>query len=165
MRYFKKAILSQNIFKDRNGKTIAWEVIPGNTGIIALDPATHDQLIEDLSKSVGRRGIVELTDAQYLDVKKNRKNFKPANKLSSLGGPIRVLRNDLAPRKQAVAASPAEDAAKQSLNEVNPDAQPNSALPKGDAALTEAVQPTPKPTRLGRPRKMRFADAPAAVPA
>lgn len=165
MRYFKKALLSQNIFKDRNGKTIAWEIIPGNTGVIALDPQTNGQLIEDLAKSVGRRGIVELTDAQYLDVKKNRKNFKPASKLSSLGGPMRVLRNDLTPRKQAVAAGSAEDAAKQPLNEVKPDAQPNSVLPKGDAALTEAVQPTPKPTRLGRPRKMRFADAPAAVPA
>ena len=164
MRYFKKAILSQNIFKDRNGKTIAWEIIPGNTGIIALDPATHSQLIEDLAASVGRRGIIELTDAQYLDVKKNRKHFKPANKLSSLGGLMRVLRNDLTPRKQAAAVS-AEDAAKQPLSEVKPESQPNSVLPKGDAALTEAVQPTPKPTRLGRPRKMRFAEAPVAVPA
>lgn len=165
MRYFKKAILSQNIFKDRNGKTIAWEIIPGNTGIIALDPATHDQLIEDLAKSVGRRGIVELTDAQYLDVKKNRKNFKPAKRLSSLGGPMRVLRNDLTPRKQVVAAASAESADKQPLSEVKPESQPNSVLPKGDAALAEAVQPNPKPVRLGRPRKMRFAEAPVAVPA
>lgn len=164
MRYFKKAILSQNIFRDRNGKTIAWEIIPGNTGIIALDPATHDQLIEDLAKSVGRRGIVELTDAQYLDVKKNRLNFKPAKKLSSLGGPMRVLRNDLTPKKSAAAVS-AENDAKQQLNEVTPQSQPNTVLPKGDAALSEAVQPTPKPTRLGRPRKMRFAEAPAVVPA
>jgi hypothetical protein len=41
MRYFKKAILSQNIFKDRDGKTIAWEILPGNTGVIALDPLRY----------------------------------------------------------------------------------------------------------------------------
>lgn len=164
MRYFKKAILSQNIFKDRDGKTIAWEILPGNTGVIALDPATKGQLIEDLVKSINRRGITEIDDARYVELKKNRKNFKPATKLSSLGGPMRVLRNDLTPRKQAAAPS-ADAAASNNPSEPKPEAQPNTPLPKGDATLADAVQPTPKPVRLGRPRKQRFADAPEPVAA
>lgn len=154
MRYFKKEILNQNIVRDRHGKAIQWEIINGNTGLIALEETTNAELIQDLHGTIGSRGIVELSADGYSDVKKNRQQHKPPQKLSSFGGPVRVLRNDLTPKKAVVTPAGSDEPSSQS-NE-NP-VQAETKLAGGDQNLADAVVPAKPTPRLGRPRKIQYA--------
>ncbi len=148
-RFFKKALLSQNVFRDRNGAKINWEKLGGNTGVIALEVETQAQLIEDLNKTAVARklGVAEVTEAQYEELKKNRRLRKFAQKLSAFGGPVRVLNRDLKLAKAAPSA--VADAVPQ--NQLPPEPV-NSAQKTADTELANAVVP-PKPRKVGRPRK------------
>lgn len=158
MRYFKKALVSQNQVKTRHGKTIAWEVLPGNTGIIALDETEKAELIEDLDKIVGTRGVVPITEAGYEELKKNRQSYKSAPKLDSYGGPIRVLPPRTGLPKLAGAVSVAEGVKVEISNQVEAavaKALENTKPPGGDATLAASVVPPARTPNLSRRRAPR----------
>jgi hypothetical protein len=155
-RYFKKALLSQNVFKDRNGRPINWEKLGGNTGVIALDEEVPDQalLIEDLKKVAGRLGVSETNELGYQTLKKNRQGRRFAPKLSASGGPVRIVSRDLKLQKRVVAPSVADAAAPPQLSDAPP--QPDTKPEGGDQSLAKAMVPPPR--KVGRPRKAQQTD-------
>ena len=81
LRYFKKELVTQNQIRTRHGKTVNWQLIPGNTGLIILDSETDAELIEDLAAAVGTRGIVEINEPRFNELKKKAGRTEIASKI------------------------------------------------------------------------------------
>lgn len=158
IRYFFKGLVNQNVVLDRAGRSIKWEQLPGKQGVIALDEDTQKELVEDLVGTVGKRGVIEINEHRYGEVKKKSLSAKFARKENAFGGQIKVLQNQLpAPRK-----SPAPSAVAASAPLEPPPA--NTKLPGGDTALAAASVPPAKPQpRLAAARPMRFEGQPVPV--
>ena len=171
LRYFKKELVTQNQIRTRHGKTVNWQLIPGNTGLIILDSETDAELIEDLAAAVGTRGIIEINEPRFNELKKKREEQKLPQKLSNFGGPIRVIPQHLPVKKPAVAQSVVEGIRGEVENQVQKAvaaALQNTPLPGGDTALAATSVPAAKPkANLSRVRRARTASgelAPSAVP-
>lgn len=146
--YFKKELVS-NILK-ANGTPVAFEVLGGNTGVIKLNTETSSPLIAELRKVAGTRGVVEISEAIYESLKKNRP-YSPSVRNSPNGTPqLQVLRRDLGPKKPeaaspVVAAAPAPEPAKPQPKPKN-DA---SVAPEPPAKRPPAKRP---PANIGVPK-------------
>lgn len=140
--YFKKELVS-NILR-ANGTPVAFEVLGGNTGAIKLATETSAPLIADLRAVAGTRGVVEIDEATYEGLKKNRP-YNQSVRNSPNGTPqLQVLRRDLGPKKSpvspAVAAAPAPEPAKP------------QAKPKTDASVTPEPPAKRPPSNVGVPK-------------
>lgn len=125
--YFKKELVS-NLLKS-NGTPVVFEVLGGNTGVLRLNPETSSPLIAELRKVAGTRGVVEIDEATYESLKKNRP-CSPSVRNSPNGTPqLQVLRRDLGPKKQepvspAVAAAAPEPATPNAMPKTDPSVAP-----------------------------------------
>lgn len=166
LRYFLKGLVHQNPVKDRYGRGVPWEALPGNQGVIALDDAQQAELVADLDKVAGTRGfgVVAITENRYQDVKKNSSSRPSVGHDPGAVGPIRIHKTDLPPLRKKSAAPSAVAPAKS-------EAPPAGIAPVAkspDTALAAASVPPGRPQHtLARARPMQFqgqSGAPAAAP-
>ena len=75
--FFLKVILSNAFIV--GGKPVPFEPIPGNEGVIALDPKENNDLITALSNAAANQkgGVVRISEAEYTQ-KKTAAALKPS---------------------------------------------------------------------------------------
>lgn len=73
-KYFRKALVSNPVYI--KGTPVPFEVLAGNSGLIALDDVEHAILCEGLTTLSQQRkaGVVEIPEAEYEDLKKKRRS-------------------------------------------------------------------------------------------
>lgn len=66
-QYFQKESQSSRFIVSSTGKPVQFETLGGNQGVIVLDDAIPEQKViaDALTKSIGARGIVKLTEGEY----------------------------------------------------------------------------------------------------
>lgn len=112
--YFKKEIVSNPIY-DHQGAQIPFEICAGNCGVIALDSENAAQavLIDTLNKTVGRHGVVLITEDKYEELKKKPLLNKPNSRLKEprlfdqKEDPWRTANKILPPKNAIDATAPA----------------------------------------------------------
>jgi len=146
--YFKKELVSNSLILKPNGTPVAFEVLGGNTGVLKLNSEASAPLIADLRRIAGTRGVVEIDEATYEGLKKNRP-YSQSVRNSPNGTPqLQVLRRDLGPKKSP--ASPAADAAPAP----EPPKQPK---PKTDASVAPEPPVKRPPANVGVPKQQPVA--------
>lgn len=78
-KFFKKEIAS-NPFTGPNGQQVQFEILPSDTGVIVLDETKDAELITALTEAFRNRrgGVVEVTEQEYHDIKKNKEHLRPS---------------------------------------------------------------------------------------
>jgi hypothetical protein len=108
--YFGKEILSNSILVA--GAKVPFEILNGNTGIIAIDPdkPTDKALITGLQALCGTRGVYAMSEAEY-DEKKKAASLLPSRRRSP-NGEIRPMPRQRrpSPLERAGVAVPATEA-------------------------------------------------------
>lgn len=169
-KFFRKALVSNPVYI--KGAPVPFDLLSGNSGVIALDEAEHAVLVEGLSAlSVAKKaGVVEITEAEYEDIKKKRRlgSFAPRSgqappRLIQPASPFKIpspleARRD--PENQADAARAAEaDRLRVHLA--------NKARSRTGVGPTVAAQPAATPARPAAPGnkvQAAVAEAPKFTP-
>lgn len=83
LQYFQKELVSNPFMVA--GKTVQFEVLGGNRGVIALNPETDGPLVDALNKAAAKRrgGVIKITSEQYLQKKTLFPNSTPFVKRSN----------------------------------------------------------------------------------
>ena len=132
--FFLKVILSNAFIV--GGKPVPFETIPGNEGVIALDPKNDSDLITSLSNAAANQkgGILRISEEEYTQ-KKTAAALRPSAPRSR--DALRPMRNALSPFNTPTTA--AKDAQPVNVPEVK--AQPAAPDPTGGEAVpTPAVE-------------------------
>jgi hypothetical protein len=122
--FFLKVILSNAFIV--GGKPVPFEPIPGNEGVIALDPKENNDLITALSNAAANQkgGVVRISEAEYTQ-KKTAAALKPSAPRSR--DALRPMRNALSPFNMPTTAAKG--------------AQPVSSSPAVGATAPETTAP------------------------
>lgn len=144
--FFFKAILSNALIV--GGKPVPFEAIPGNEGVIALDPKDNSELITALSNAAANQkgGVMRISEEEYTQ-KKTAAALKRSAPRS--GDALRPMRNALSPFNMPTTAAKGAQPVS---------GQTTAAAAAPEAAATKAPQPA-------APAVESAAPAPAAAPA
>lgn len=144
--FFKKELVSNSLKLPDGSGYVPFEVLGSNTGVLKLNSETQMPLISALRKVAGSRGVVEINELAYENLKKNRP-YSPSGQTSSAGMPqLRVLRRDPPqPKKDASPAAVAEP-------KVEP-AKPLPVVADAEVSPEPPVKRKPgRPARIGVPK-------------
>jgi hypothetical protein len=140
-RYFSKEILGSGL--SVQGSRVPFEPLAGNQGVIALDNTTDEgnAFIAGLKEVEGRFGIIEITEAEYADLKKKHPYDPSAIQLRRQKDLLQVFRapgqRPTKQESQNVAAAAAES--KPSVSQLAA-SMPPAPIPLADL-LDESFKP------------------------
>lgn len=145
MRYFIKELPEMSVY-DRNGVRIPFVVIGGGYGLLELDETTQSELIEDLNKMSGTRGVRKSTEGEN-SLLKGKHPLRPSASRSSLLAVAPDRNRGFKPNPVAPVA-----AAEVRVNTA-PAVIPLTAPAPPLQAVPEAVQPKGFKPRMGKAKK------------
>ncbi len=137
MKYFLKEIAT-NPITGPDGTPVPFDVLPSNTGLIALDDEKDKATIELLSQAAKDRrgGVVEIDAERFDSVKKNREGLKPSvafsgpNRLQALRSPDPFKKPVAVADRVAAESKLNQDSAAKVSNTPNLDGKPAPKKPK-----------------------------------
>jgi hypothetical protein len=157
--FFLKVILSNAFIV--GGKPVPFEAIPGNEGVIALDPKESNDLITALSNAAANQkgGVVRISEEEYTQ-KKTAAGLKQSAPRSR--DALRPMRNALSPfNTPTTAAKDAQPVSAPPVATATPQAAASAAAQA--APVVEAAVPAPEEVSF-RPATRRISRK-DAVPA
>lgn len=180
MKFYKKELLSNRLALP-SGKGVQFEPVGTDTGVIATeDPGLTAEL--DKAASAGRGGVIEITDQQYQELKKNPP-VVPSRMRSLNAQSIRqILGSQNSAGRAPTAAVKHEPSApmevpdgkglvtvssRRKLAELQKASEPAAAAQgaKAPAPVAPAPKPSmPKPSPVPAPAKATAAPTPAPLP-
>lgn len=149
--FFLKVILSNAFIV--GGKPVPFEAIPGNEGVIALDPQHDSELITSLSNAAANQkcGVVRISEEEYTQ-KKTAAALRPSAPRSR--DALRPMRNALSPFNTPTTEAKGAPPVSAPVANVQAEAKPTAPSPvageQGADAQVEEVAFRPATRRISR---------------
>ena len=136
VKYFYRELVNNGPIYDRNGTIIPWEPLANWDGVCQVDDTKNPELVEDLRKIIGTRGVTEIQEGEYGSKKETHPFRGYQEKLSGVRAfsPPQLGRPKVQEAAVAVASEP-----------VVP------ALPVAPEPPAEVQTPTSPIPKVGRP--------------
>lgn len=162
--HFRKQLVSNRVYV--NGKPVRFEVLPGNRGVLAIDPEKEADACAALNRMADEKklGVTRMTQAEYEEFKKKaslkksarisdrQPNIRAAKAPSPFGKPSGGIGNPVDARAAAIAPVVARSVSGRSSRPVKPATQPAikgaaniAAVVRPKGAFKPAVKPMPAP--------------------